>query len=181
MKKIIISFLIAFFCFIPLVSAKDKVKVYVFSKEECPACASAEEHFNALLKEDSKLFDYVEIETFDRSGKIENQDAYNLLIKVLAHYNEDTEKLYTPTIVIGDRLEIGIENIDELEDYIKECSKNNTKDVLSDLAKENNISISDIRTNEPLEETNLSDTLILIGIFVVLIGGFTGLIIMGRK
>lgn len=184
MKKIIaitVLFL-SLLIFIPKVEAKGLVKVYVFTKQDCPACATAEEFLNNKLKENTKLFDFVEIETFSHNGQITNQKGYELMTKALTHFGEDAKNLYTPTIVVGEKIQVGANDLDVLYDYIKECKDSDTiKDVVEELAKENNISISEIRTNQPVETTNKYDFIILVGIFVVLIGGFAGLVFIGKK
>ncbi len=166
---------------IPKVEAANKAKVYMFSRVNCSACESALEYFNGLLDKDEDLFELVEMVTFDASGNVKNQDALDLMLKVLEHYDEDTEKLYTPTIVIGDYHNIGFpKDPSDLKNAIDELNKSEEDiDTVKTLAKEEDIEINSIKKD--VQKENSYDALIVIGIFVVLIGGFVGLVVLGKK
>ncbi len=183
MKKIYLALVavLLLLLLIPRVEAANKAKVYMFSRVNCSACESALEYFNDLLSKDKDLFELVEIVTFDGSGNTKNQDALTLMLKVLEHYDEDTEKLYTPTIVIGDYHNIGFpKDPSDLKKAIDEVNDSSEDiDVVKDLAKEEDIDINSIKKD--IQKENSYDALIVIGIFVVLIGGFVGLIVLGKK
>ncbi len=183
MKKnyILLIIVLFLFMFVPIVEAANKAKVYMFSKDGCSACMSAHEYLDGLLKENKDLFELVEIEVFNHNGAVENKGAYDLMIAVLEHYNENTETLYTPTIVIGDYHNIGFPR-DETDLYNAIMELNNSEediDVVKDLAKEKNININDVKID--VNKENAYDAYIIIGIFIVLIGGFAGLVFLGKK
>ncbi len=183
MKKVYFTLIIVLLLmmFIPIVEAANKAKVYMFTRDGCSACISAKSYLDGLLKDDKDLFELIEIEAFDGNGQIQNKDAYNLMLAVLEHYDEDTETLYTPTIVIGDYHNIGFpKDPSDLYNAIKELNESEEDiDTVKDVAKEKSININDVKIN--VDKENAADAYIIIGIFVVLIGGFAGLVILGRK
>lgn len=183
MKKIYLALVavLLLILLIPKVEAAKDTKVYLFSRDGCSACINALDYFNGLLKNDKDLFDLVEIEVFDKNVQVATEEGYKLMLKVLEHYDEDTEKLYTPLIVIGDYHNIGFpKDPTELKNAIDELnSGEEDADTVSDIAKEEKIDIEAIRKS--IAKENTYDAIIIIGIFVVLIGGFAGLIILGKK
>ncbi len=183
MKKIYFTLIIVLLLmmFIPVVEAANKAKVYMFTRDGCSACISAKSYLDGLLKDDKDLFELIEIVAFDSNGQVKNKDAYNLMLAVLEHYNEDTETLYTPTIVIGDYHNIGFpKDPSNLYNAITELNESEDDiDTVKDIAKEENVNINNVKVN--VDKENATDAYIIIGIFVVLIGGFAGLVILGRK
>ncbi len=193
MKKIalfIITLAIALIM-IPVVKAEDTVKVYMFTKNGCPACESANEYFTGLLEDEPDLFELVTLEVWsgaDSNGNwiVGNDDLYQLITKVYEHYNET--EMATPTIVIGDYHTIGLpQNTDTVKEEIEKARDSKEKvDVVKDLADDLGIDLETVAnqsatTNEDTEKSGKYDAIIIVGIFVILIGGFAGLVIMGKK
>ena len=186
MKKLylVLTAVIMTFIMIPLAKADNNVRVYAFTKNGCPACESAFETFDKWLSEDPDLFELVNLEVWsgsdsDGSWILGSQDLYDLVVESLKHFDEDYEKLYTPTIVVGDYLQVGANDLDSLKKRIEEMkTSDDYQDVVAELAKE-----KDINLNEYVQkvEENKSDALIIVGIFVVLVGGFAALIIISKK
>lgn len=188
MKKIGLSLvaIMMMFVLIPLASAKEKVAVYMFTKDGCPACEYAEEYFAGLLEDNPDLFELINIEVFDEEWQVTTQEGYNLLVDLLTDAGEDTSKIATPTISIGDYLTVGVSSTDDLYNaIIARRDAENPVDKAKDFAETKNIDVEKIRKKDPNEvkeeESGKYDALIVIGIFAFLIGGFAGLVILGKK
>ncbi len=193
MKKFLLAsiLILVSFMIIPVVNAANKTKVYMFTKNGCSACEYAFEYFDGLLEEEPDLFELVDLEVWsgsDQQGKwiLGSEDLYNLMVASLEYFDEDSKQLYTPTIVVGDYIQIGVQDIEDMHDRIVELNKaEKPVDVVSDLAKKANINIDKLKKDrgqgDKETESGKYDALIIIGIFVVLIGGFAGLIIIGKK
>ena len=186
MKKILLS-LMTFaivFMLIPFVYAKEKVPVYMITKEGCPACQQANEYFASLASDYSDIFELIELQVFDSNWNFVSTDLQNMFVAVYENFGEDPTRAATPTIVIGDYYTVGLpSDSDVLKNKIIETYESEEKvDVVKDLAKSLDIDINSIRkesTNE--EKTNSYDALIIIGVFVVLVGGFAGLVVASKK
>ncbi len=206
MKKIILSFitLLSILVMTPIVKADSDVTVYMFTKNGCYYCEQAREYFEGLLKEDKDAFKLVNIEVWcgdDNTVEpsqwiLGSEDAYDLLMSVVDHYELDENELGTPVIVVGDYASIGLTDKDAVSKAISKAKKSKKEiDVVKDLAKEKNIELSSVikdfdakNCNKPedsAEENNATsgkyDGIIIVSIFVVLIGGFAGLVVLGRK
>lgn len=190
MKRIllgVITFLVCI-CMLPVVKADSKVTVYMFTKDGCPACAKALEYFNGLLKDDSDAFELVDLEIFDSEWNEVSEDAYNLMIDTLDHFGESTEPkdIATPLIVIGDYHTVGLpQDTSVVEDAIKDAKKED--DVVKQIAEDNKINYQDFvkveneNASNNEEKSGKYDAIIIVAIFVVLIGGFAGLVVLGKK
>lgn len=187
MKKIILSVIsvLMIFVMMPLAKAESKVPVYMFTKDGCSACISAHEYFDELANEYPDLFELVEIEVFDSEWNITSEDLQKILIETYEKFGEDTSKIATPTIVIGDYHTIGLpQDTSVVYDAIVAAKEEEKTDEIKKIAEDLNIDIEDVSktTETPAsEESGKYDALIIIGIFVVLIGGFAGLVIAGKK
>ena len=207
MKKIILSFIaiLSMLIMLPVVKADSDVTVYMFTKNGCSACEAAREYFEGLLEKDKDAFKLVNIEvwcgddyTVDPNSPqwiLGSEDAYNLLMAAVEHYKLDESKLGTPVIAIGDYATIGFNTNDpsDITDAINKAKKGKKEvDVIKDLAKENNIELSSIikdfgvkscdkTTTDDTKSNGKYDAIIIVSIFVVLIGGFAGLVVLGRK
>ncbi|MBQ7031348.1 MAG: hypothetical protein IJN13_03125 [Bacilli bacterium] len=188
MKKIVLSIVTALmvFAMMPLVKAEETVSVYMFSKNGCSACVSAQEYFENLAEENPGLFELVELEVFDAEWNFVSEDLQKLLIATYERFGEDTSKAATPTIVIGDYHTVGLpQDTTEVYDAIVAAKDEEKTDEVKKLADDLDIKIEDIRksssnsTDTP--EGGKYDAIIVVGIFVVLIGGFAGLVIAGKK
>ena len=194
MKKLLLSVIaiLAFACLLPVVKAESNVTVYMFTKDGCPACASALEYFNGLLADDPDSFKLVDLEIFDSEWNEVSEDAYNLMINTLDHFGESTDPkdIATPLIVVGDYHTVGLpQDTSVVEDAIKDAKKAKEEvDVVKQIADEEKINYQDFVKVEN-ENTNDSeqqkpgkyDAIIIVAIFVVLIGGFAGLVVLGKK
>ncbi len=191
MKKVVISFIIVclLIMHIPLVKAENKVKVYMFTKSGCPACETAYEYFNGVLEKEPDLFELVTLQVWngeDSQGNwlLASEDLLNLMRKSLEYFDEDTDKLKTPTIAVGDYLQVGAGDMEDFYDRIVEL-KNSDKPVdrISEIAKKEKIDIDKLKgiKEENKDEDGKYDIYVLIGIFVFLIGGFGALYLFGRK
>lgn len=194
MKKLILSLTVALFLFMGVpVSAKEKVPVYMFSKDGCSACLSAQQYFEELAEDYPDLFELREIVVFDGNWGSVSEDRSNLLIKVYEHFGEDSSKASTPTIVIGDYHNLGLpSDTDLVYDAIVDAQKDNSTDEVMKIIDDLDLKLEDLLvyegttegTNSNNTEDNTAgkyDTVIIIGIFVVLIGGLAGLVVAGNK
>ena len=193
-KRLLFIFLVSFFILCGNVLAakeetkeetvsNNKVKVYMITKEGCPGCEVAYEYFDGLLKENPELFEFIPFEVFDKEWKWNSNELQTLFIKVYEYFKEDVNQASTPTIVIGDYYTLGLPNDRHIVYDAIINNQKNGKDVISEIAKNNNLNIEELkydRNKDEKESTNY-DAIIIIGIFVVLIGGFAGLIILGKK
>ena len=206
MKKIIISFIaiVSMLVMMPIAKADSDVTVYMFTKNGCSACEAAREYFEGLLEEDKDAFKLVNIEVWcgddvtdpnNPQWILGSEDAYNLLMAAVEHYKLDETKLGTPVIAIGDYARIGFNSNDpsDITDAINKAKKSKKEvDVIKDLAEENDIELSSVikdfdakSCDKTAADTEKSggkyDAIIIVSIFVVLIGGFAGLVVLGRK
>ncbi len=191
MKKLIFSLTIALFLFMGIpVSAKEKVPVYMFTKDGCSACLSAQEYFANLQEEYPDLFELRDIVVFDYNWGEVSEDRTNLLIKIYDRFGEDSSRASTPTIVIGDYHTLGLpSDTDEVYDAIVDARNNKSEDIVKGYIDELELNLEDLLVYETEDNTNTKndttdgkyDTIIIIGIFVVLIGGLAGLVIAGNK
>lgn len=193
MKKLLLSFItiLVCVCLLPVVKAKSDVTVYMFTKDGCPACASALEYFNGLLAEDPDSFELVDLEIFDSEWNEVSEDAYNLMINTLDHFGESTDPkdIATPLIVIGDYHTVGLpQDTSVVEKAINDAKDAKEEvDVLKQIADDEKINYQDFIKVEEENENNSEqksgkyDAIIIVAIFVVLIGGFAGLVFLGKK
>lgn len=193
-KNFVFIFLVTFFMFnVNVLAEKEKkevvednykVKVYMITKEGCPSCEVAYNYFDGLLEENPDLFEFIPFEVFDKEWKWNSDELQTLFTKVYEYFNEDANQASTPTIIIGDYHTLGLPSERNLVyDAIVKNQKDQT-DIISKIAKDNNLNIDELkydRNGLEEEKTNNYDTIIIIGIFVVLIGGFVGLIVLGKK
>lgn len=183
MKKVVLSIfaLLLAFVAIPLAKAEEKVPVYMFTKNGCPACTSAHEYFEGLLEKESDLFDLYIIEVFDNSWNIVSNDLGKLLTGVYEKIGEDSSKASTPTIVIGDYHTLGLPQDTNLvlEAIEKERDSEKKVDVVKTVADSLELDLEQFKIAP--ETPGKYDAVIIIGIFVVLIGGFVALVYTGKK
>ena len=158
-----------------------KVKVYMMTKEGCPGCEVAYEYFDGLLNENPDLFEFIPFEVFDKEWQWNSNELQTLFIKTYEYFNENINKASTPTIIIGDYHSLGLPNEKNIVYDAIVANQKNGKDVISVIAKENNLNIDELKYDRNKQTSSNYDALIVIGIFVVLIGGFAGLIIIGKK
>ena len=173
-----------------MVSAEEeKVPVYVFSKDGCSACIQAEEFFDDLSDKHPDLFEIKNIVVFDENWQAVSNERTELLIDVYERFGEDSTKAATPTIVIGDYHTLGLPpDTDEIYNAIV-AFKNSKEpvDEIEKLIKDRNLNLEDllIYNKTPItKEENTGgkyDTIIIVGIFVVLVGGMAALVVASKK
>lgn len=199
MKKFIISIIatIMFSLMAPVVNATtkpevtdhEKVTIYLFRGEGCGHCQNAISYFYSLGDE---YEDYIEVKAYE-VWKNENNSA------LAADVAEDVGTEYTggvPLIVVGEQYLSGfgegsgeqLVNLalqyyqdDEYKDVVQENLKENTYGETEETIKEAAIAEGLISADDVATEGGKYDTLIIVGIFVVLIGGFAALVVIGKK
>lgn len=192
MKKILFSLIVVLYLFIGVpVSAKEKVPVYMFTKDGCSACLSAQEYFADLQEDYPDLFELRDIVVFDGSWNSVSEDRLNLLVKVYDKFGEDSDRASTPTIVIGDYHSLGLpSDTDEVYNAIIDARDNKSEDIVMKYINDLDLNLEDLLVYEANKNTTTGtkeetdgkyDTIIIIGIFVVLIGGMAGLVVAGNK
>ena len=191
MKKVIITLILVLGLIgvIPVSAKEEKVPVYVFSKDGCSACIQAKEYFDELQKDYPDLFEIHNIVVFDENWQAVSNERTELLIDVYERFGEDSSKAATPTIVIGNYHTLGLpQDTNEVYEAILEVK--NSKEPVDEVKKlidEAELNLEDLLTYDDMptvveEETGGKyDAIIIIGIFVVLIGGFAALIMASKK
>lgn len=198
MKKILLS-VVAFvmlFVMVPFVNAiekpevtdHEKVTIYLFRGEGCSHCYDALTYFYDIKDEYS---DYLEIKVYEVWKNTNNAELAKDVAEAIG--TEFTGGV--PLIVVGEKYVggFGDGSGEELLEYALDYYQDkNYKDVVEEKLANKTYG----ETLETLEEAALAegvvmntsthesgkyDTLIVIGIFVVLIGGFAGLVIAGKK
>lgn len=186
MKKTVLSIIafLSMFLFANSVLADDQVKVYMLTKEGCSGCEVAYEYFDELESKEPDLFELVPFEVFNSTWKFNSDELNTLFTKVYEYFKEDTSSASTPTIVIGDYHVLGLPQDRELVyNAIKEA-KENGKDVVAEIAKKENLNLEELKYDRNAKKEEVSgkyDTLIIVGIFIIIIGGFAGFVILGKK
>lgn len=186
MKKILLSLVTFLLCFtfIPFVSAKNTAKVYMFTKEGCPACEAALTYFDELKNNDKYDFELFVMEVFDSGWGVNNESVYQMLVDTYQNFGVNSSEMATPSIVIGDYFTKGLPpDTTVIEDSIAKIndSEEELTDFVSNYIVENNIDITNMKKEDNIKEPSKYDTYIIIGIFVVLIGGCAGLVVIGKK
>lgn len=180
MKKYLLGVLLLLVMFLSMnvVKADEKVKVYVMTKDGCGYCELAKESLAELKKEQPDLFDVVEIEVFDSNWSPNSTDVQKFWEAVYDHFDSlDSSKAGTPTFIIGD---YAVAAALSKEDLLTQINAAKGKDdEAKKIAQEINVDLSQYGIEKT--ETKGNDALIIIGILIVLVGGFTGLIYLGKK
>lgn len=200
MKKIILSVVATMMMLVmipfveaaekPKVTDHEKVTIHVFWGNGCPNCTNAINYFYELGNE---YEDYIEVKTYEVWYNQDNNKFASEVAKLLDH-----ELKGVPFLVVGEKYisgwgdNVGETLIDYALDYykdkdykdvVKEALEDTSNDVeetsLEDAYNAENTSNSNSTANET--EPGKYDTIIIIGIFVVLIGGFAGLVIASKK
>lgn len=186
MKKYLLSIIVVLMAlvFVPTVKADSKVPVYMITKVGCPACESAKEYFTQLDKENPGLFQLITLEVFDSNWNIQNTDLETMFQGIYEIIGANANEAATPTIVIGDYSTIGLpQDTSQVYNAIISFRDEKKEDAVKKLAEEKNIDLNSINSSQESTDNNKTnnDVLIIIGIFVVLIGGFVGLVYAGKK
>ena len=183
MKKFL--FVIGLFLMIGLVpvSAKEKVKVYVFEAGGCPYCEQQYKYFESL-SDYNVTFEVIKKELYVDHIEWQPGADYDLGVKVAKAFNEknyvDASYQGTPFVVISDIYAASMFNTD-LEKVIKEAYEEGDNDVVGCLAKSDDCEIRRFRTATEKEidaleshtNTHLIILYILVGALVVYSGFIT--------
>lgn len=200
MKKVILSVIAAMMMLVmvpfvdaaekPKVTDHEKVTIHIFWGNGCPNCTNAINYFYGLGNE---YEDYIEVKTYEVWYNQDNNKFASEVAELLDHELEGV-----PFLVVGEKYisgwggSVGETLMDYALDYykdkdykdvVKEALEDTSNDVvetsLEDAYNVENTSNSNSNANET--EPGKYDTIIIIGIFVVLIGGFAGLVIASKK
>lgn len=204
MKKNIISFIIVLLLFVAMpVSAErigdvpeltdhDKVTIHLFYASWCHNC----HNFLTYMKDKYEDYtDYFEIKTYlvssDSNGqRISIPENAEIMDRVAEFYGTDAA---FPLIIIGkDFFQLGYPETAGpliIEKALEEYQNEDYEDTVAKLIKENNYSTSKIEgyyeacTQSGIDcgKTDNTAAYILVGVFVVLLGGLTALVIAGKK
>ena len=166
----------------------DPINVYIFRGETCGYCHSALEFFEEAQEKYGDYFKLIGYEVSDEKNQ-------NFWQKVGNYFNDDIGSI--PYIIIGDAYhetgfseEIGEKIIDVIlkqyqnKDYVDVVEKLVAKNELSDKIEYQQNSEFTVLTDANVKsevKDNSKDVYIIIGIFVVLVGGVAGLVVASRK
>lgn len=203
MKKLVLAFISVLLMvgMMPVVKAKDKVQVYMFTKIGCGHCETGYNVFADLEKKHPDEFNFNAIVVFDESWQTLDEDARKLLSGVYEEFGDDPNMASTPTLVIGEFYTQGLPRDEEaIYKEIEKASKNPKKDKVKEIAKKLDIDLAKLLKNnvkknphynnekpvngEPYNGENnakKSDTAVVITILVFLIGCVTAFIIVGKS
>jgi thiol-disulfide isomerase/thioredoxin len=176
MKKVLLALVVVLILIIqiPIVDASSKVPVYMISKEGCPACERALTYFNELNKEHPDMFELIELRVFDSKWNFNSEELEKMFKALYDYVGYDSAKAETPTIIIGDYHETGL-NKEEVYKAITTYDKDD--DEVISIAKELNIDIEKIRYHDNSGE----NLLIIFGIVIVVVAGFIGIISINKN
>ena len=181
----------------------NKVTIHLFYASWCGYCHDFIEYFSTRYEEYSDRFEikaYL-ISTLSEDGKSRVSIPENVLIMqaVNEHFETDNAgnplKGGIPLIIIGDSFVqsgFGSDGSQIISVALEENKNKNYTDTVAKIIQDKNFNtskVTDFKTvvdsilNKSSEEETGGkyDTYIIIGIFVVLIGGFAGLVIAGKK
>ena len=175
----------------PEVTDHEKVTIYIFWGNGCPNCTNAINYFYELGNEYN---DYFEVKTYEVWYNKANNYFAAEVAGLLNH-----ELKGVPFLVVGEKYisgwggSVGAELIEYALDYYQD---KNYKDVVKEALKDTDYeveetSLEDAYREEATNNTNSEnqkdetggkyDTIIIVGIFAVLIGGFVALVMIGKK
>lgn len=171
MKKTLMSIITLFLLLLFPISVmaedkkeKDPINVYLFWGDGCGYCEAAKQFFASIEDEYGKYFDLVDYEVWHNKQNNELKD------NVANYFQENVTGV--PYIIIGDETFGGYSS-----EYDKDI-KDAIKDAFDD---ENYIDVVAKVASGNYEPAKNYDTLIVIGIFIVIIGGCGALIYFSRK
>lgn len=178
MKKLLLGILCALSLSMLNVKAaeettKDKINVYVFTKDGCPYCEKAKTFLNSITDEYGKYFNLVVYEVYDAEWNA-NENLKNAMDSVAKEFGDKVNGV--PYIVIGDEASWpGYQSAfdDDIKKAIKKAYENEDyKDIVAPLI---NSSIGEKK------DEHSNDTIITVAILVVLVGGIGSLVYFSRK
>lgn len=157
----------------PKETPKEKINVYVFTKDGCPYCEKAKTFLNSITDEYGKYFNLVVYEVYDAEWNA-NENLKNAMDTVAKEFGDKVNGV--PYIVIGNEASWpGYQSAfdDDIKKAIKKAYENeNYKDIVAPLI---NSSIGEKK------DEHSNDTIITVAILVVLVGGIGSLVYFSRK
>ncbi len=181
MKKIIVLICMLFIAVSSVNAESDeKITVYMFRGTGCGACKQALIEFNSYEGKYDEDFDLVTIDVWG-----ENENNGTLLATVIEKFDGDNS---IPFFVIGDTYgESGFSD-EVIETALAAKDDENYVDYLGNLINENKEDYELTNLEEASQDENIkywdssdSDTLIVVSIFLIVIGGITLLIILPNR
>ena len=181
MKKFLIGIICALSLFAFNVNAeevttKEKVNVYVFSKDGCPYCEKAKTFLENSKEKYGKYYEIVEYQVYDSSWNADEK-LMNIMNYVADKRGDKVEGV--PYIVIGDNFSLNgytSEYNDSIISAIKEAyNDDDYKDLVVEAQNENH-EAEDTKENE-----KSYDGLITAGILILVVGGIVAFICLARK
>lgn len=156
-----------------IVEGKEPVKVYIFTKENCPFCEKAKTYINGLEETYGKYYDVVIYEVYDANWKVVNKQYEELMHKIGEQHNRQVSGV--PYIVIGetyDANEWADTTGDELKAAIlKEYVNEEYKDIVAP-------ALAEIKA---APDPHANDGIIMITITVAVVAVIGVVVYFGRK
>lgn len=181
---------------LPTKTDHETVKVNLFYADWCGNCHNFINYFLKNYEED--YADYFEIVTYE-SGADKTTDMIqannNLALEIKEYFSISDDDFGWPFVVIGDTYyKIGYGSgtgTEVIEEALKAYQNDSYQDIVSKFAKDNENTKagtlkeaalnSGIEVAEEDEETGVSDSVVIVIIFVVVIGGLGSLVYFSRK
>ncbi len=172
---------------LPNVSDGEKVTIYMFRGTGCSACAAAVEEFNSYV---GKYDDYFELVTFDIWGETPDQDNGTLLDYFVQTLNGEST---IPFFIVGDNFSQNGFSQEVIDAALSEFTNPDYNDIVAEKIKgqehlytmtnlEEACESEGIEYIGPGEEAKASyDTIIVVGIFVLVIAGIGFLVFAPQK
>lgn len=168
---------------LPEVTDHEKITVYLFRGSGCGHCYDFLEYFSDKAADYKDYFEIVSYETW------KDQDNSALLSAVSERVgNTETG---VPFIVIGDYYKVGFSTASAesiIQEALKAYQDEDYEDVVASVIEDEELTANPETLKEACQsegivtdESKISDSVVIIVIFVVLVGGFVGLMFLSKK
>lgn len=166
----------------------EKVKINLFWSSQCQHCHDFINYFKNRYVD---YVDYFEIVGYQVNNNVDNSNLMKAVGIALGHDEKSLNGV--PLIVIGEQNQrgFGSDGKELIEMALEEYQNADYKDLVNEVKKEESIEVESKNFSEvcsaagvrckKLGNSGLSDTAVIIIIFVIVIGGFAGLTIYSRK